>query len=124
VPKGNFAMALLITRRNRIGFSWTNTPERWVDEYGQSHLRISDPGDEPSETGTVQQVWDQWANVCRLNNSNHWRFRWFKRHQGRWVQVQVLSITELQLLVWGILDSITVCSDVKHRIATAGYGHN
>ncbi len=86
------ATTLTITRRSRIGFAWTNSPERWTDHNGQSHLRIGDPGNEPQETGYVRAVYAEYQRVARLNNANDWTCRWFVLSGGEWVAVLMDTI--------------------------------
>jgi len=98
------ATTLTITRRSRIGFAWTNSPERWTDRNGQSHLRISSPGDMPRETGYPRAVYAEYQRAARLNNANDWARCWFVRHDGQWVKV---NLDPLDL--WSLLENDPSC---------------
>lgn len=94
------ATTLTVTRRSRIGFAWTNSPERWTDRNGQSHLRISDPGDAPQVMGYVRTVAAEYQRVARLNSANDWAARWFVWSDGEWVAVSLDAA-----YLWMLLDS-------------------
>lgn len=94
----NATQTLTVTRRSRIGFSWTNSPERWTGNDGQSHLRISDPGDVPQVTGYPSVVAAEYQKVARLNSGNDWARRWFVRSEGKWIPIR-LSAADLWILL-------------------------
>lgn len=98
-------MTITVTRKSRIGFSWSNTPETRYSESGQSYLQISDPGYTPDESGYPKRVAAEFAKIARMNNSNYWSKRWFVLSDGEWVPVN-LEIFDLDLLL----------SKVEHRI--------
>lgn len=105
-------MTLTVTCRSRIGFCWTNSPERWTDRHGQSHLRISPPGDVPEVKGYVRTVFAEYQHVAQKNNANDWACRWFVQHERKWLAVALDSIDLWMLTIHGkgvpVTDSIEV----------------
>ena len=111
-------MKLTITRRSKVGFSWTNQPERRRNPNGSDYLAIADPADGPTVTGSVLRILDAYQVVARKNSANEWRARWFLRHEGQWVEVRV-EISDIWMLYQGdregpITNSVEV-HEVRHQ---------